>query len=61
MDCQFKPCVRRAGIETFFLDCAVTMGWVFIDTFAEKRGETRSGLLTAAALEYIHTHTQEVA
>jgi hypothetical protein len=37
------------------------MGWVFIDTFAEKRGETRSGLLTAAALEYIHTHTQEVA
>ncbi len=32
-----------------------------IDTFAEKRGETRSGLLTAAALEYIHTRSQEVA
>jgi predicted RNase H-like HicB family nuclease len=32
-----------------------------IDTFAEKRGETRSGLLTAAVLEYIHTRSQEVA
>ncbi len=32
-----------------------------IDTFAEKRGETRSGLLTAAVLEYIHAHAQEVA
>jgi predicted RNase H-like HicB family nuclease len=31
-----------------------------IDTFAETRGETRSGLLTAAVLEYIHTHSQEV-
>jgi hypothetical protein len=32
-----------------------------IDAFAEGRGETRSGLITAAALEYIHTHSQEVA
>jgi predicted RNase H-like HicB family nuclease len=32
-----------------------------IDAFAEGRGETRSGLLTAAALEYIRTHSQEAA
>jgi predicted RNase H-like HicB family nuclease len=32
-----------------------------IDAFAEGRGETRSGLITAAALEYIHTHSQKVA
>jgi predicted RNase H-like HicB family nuclease len=33
-----------------------------IDAFAENRGETRSGLLAAAALEYIHAHSpQEVA
>jgi predicted RNase H-like HicB family nuclease len=32
-----------------------------IDAFAEVRGETRSGLITAATLEYIHTHSQEVA
>lgn len=32
-----------------------------IDAFAENRGETRSGLITAAALEYIYTHSQEVA
>ncbi len=30
-----------------------------IDAFAEHRGETRSGLLVAAALEYISTHSSE--
>jgi predicted RNase H-like HicB family nuclease len=32
-----------------------------IDAFAERRGETRSGLITAAAMEYIHIHSQDVA
>ncbi len=30
-----------------------------IDTFAESRGESRSGLLTAAALEYVSAHSQD--
>jgi predicted RNase H-like HicB family nuclease len=30
-----------------------------IDAYAERRGETRSGFLAAAALEYIHTHSSE--
>jgi predicted RNase H-like HicB family nuclease len=30
-----------------------------IDAFAERQGETRSGLLVAAALEYISSHSLE--
>jgi predicted RNase H-like HicB family nuclease len=32
-----------------------------IDALAERRGETRLGLITAAAMEYIHILSQDVA